>query len=129
MNSGKKLKRSGSFSDDPEGGSEAIPILPDSSLSPSKRPFNTKFFFHTPITVTKTVLPSSADPELSLLSSLSSPQLGDSDPASHDKIYYDDRYNSSVFDPFLALAALPRITVSIGGMLLTGYILSIIIVS
>ena len=50
------------------------------------------------------------------------------DPANHDKIYYDDRYNESVFDPSLARSTLPKISISIGGMLLTGLFLNNIIV-
>lgn len=128
------MKRSGSFSD-PESAArvdeDTIPILP-SSPAASKRPLTSKDptavqYFSTPIAVAKTAFQPPADTELSILSSLSSPKHS-SDPASHDKAYYDDRYNHSVFDPYLALAALPRIAVSIGGMLLTGSILNIIIV-
>lgn len=50
------------------------------------------------------------------------------DPASHDKIYYDDRYNESIFDPLLARSSLPKIIISIGGMLLTGFFLNTILV-
>jgi hypothetical protein len=119
---------------DPESAkaeSESIPILPGSPTA-SKRPLSARDpvslqYFSTPIAAAKTVY-QSPDTELSILSGLSSPKMG-ADPASHDKAYYDDRCNDSVFDPHLALAALPRIAVSIGGMLLTGYILNIIIVS
>lgn len=52
-----------------------------------------------------------------------------SDPANHDKIYYDDRYNESVFDPLLARSSLPKIVISIAGMLLTGFFLNTILVS
>lgn len=65
--------------------------------------------------------------EMSVLS-LGSPKSTAADPASHDKIYYDDRFNESAFDPFLALNSLPKILISIGGMLLTGFFLNIIIV-
>ena len=66
--------------------------------------------------------------EMSILS-LGSPRLSGLDPASHDKVYYDDRFNESAFDPFLARSSLPKIFISIGGMLLTGFFLNIIIVS
>ena len=46
----------------------------------------------------------------------------------HDKIYYDDRYNESSFDPKLARSSLPKILISIGGMLLTGFFLNSILV-
>ena len=51
------------------------------------------------------------------------------DPANHDKAaYYDDRFDDPIFDPFLAKTSLPRIIISILGMLLTGFFLKIIIV-
>jgi len=56
----------------------------------------------------------------------SSPKMNDS--KNHDKVYYDDRFDNSVFDPFLALNSLPKILVSIGGMLFTGFFLNFIIV-
>lgn len=49
------------------------------------------------------------------------------DPGSHDKPYYDDRYNDAVFDPVLALDHLPKMLTSIGGMLLTGLLFDRII--
>lgn len=130
------MKSSGSFSD-PEYARteiESVPLVPPSP-STSKRPFITKetddaslHYFATPIVEARADFQSpAADTELSILSSISTPKFA-SDPANHDKIYYDDRYNNSFFDPFLALAALPKIAVSIGGMLLTGSILNIIIV-
>lgn len=60
--------------------------------------------------------------------SISPPTPNPSDPASHDKIYYDDRYNESAFDPSLARSSLPKILISIGGMLFTGFFLNKIIV-
>lgn len=56
------------------------------------------------------------------------PNVSSPDPANHDKIYYDDRYNESVFDPSLARSSLPKILISISGMLLTGFFLNNIIV-
>lgn len=68
--------------------------------------------------------------EMSVLSLGSpKPSFSFSDPANHDKIYYDDRFNESFFDPFLAGSSLPKIFISIGGMLLTGFFLNIIIVT
>ena len=67
--------------------------------------------------------------EIVTIFSTSSPLSAAKDPASHDKIYFDDRFNASVFDPFLARNSLPKILISIIGMLLTGFFLNLIIVS
>lgn len=109
-----KLKESGSLSDSEHLNflekSENDPIEPVIfNFSDIKTPFN-------------------KEAEMSVLS-LGSPKLSMSDPANHDKIYYDDRFNESAFDPFLAVNSLPKILISIGGMLLTGFFLNIIIVS
>lgn len=137
----RKMKSSASNLD-PEAGehtgkAETEPLF-GSSPSALRRPSNnieqTAPLDSTPINIARSVLkgPFSppADTELSILSSLSSPKHSTTiDPASHDKAYYDDRYNNSAFDPLLAVATLPKIAVSIAGMLLTGSILNLIIVS
>lgn len=109
-----KLKESGSLSD-----SEHLNLL-EKSGNDSIEPVIFNFAdIKTPFT---------KEAEMSVLS-LGSPKLSMSDPANHDKIYYDDRFNESAFDPFLAINSLPKILISIGGMLLTGFFLNIIIVS
>ena len=50
------------------------------------------------------------------------------DSKNHDKVYYDERFDNSIFDPSLALTSLPKVLVSIGGMLLTGFFLNFILV-
>lgn len=132
----RKMKSSASNLDPEAGKAETEPFF-GSSPSGLRRPSNNieqaAPLDSTPINIARSVLKSPftgpADTELSILSSLSSPKLSTTlDPASHDKTYYDDRYNNSAFDPLLAVATLPKIAVSIAGMLLTGSILNRIIV-
>lgn len=115
----KKLKESGSISDferlnflssceidaDNILGSTEGPVI---DLSGLKTPFKTQTTHETEVTI--------------------SPPTPKSTSLNHDKVYYDDRCNDSIFDPLLARSSLPRIIVSIGGMLLTGFFLNIIIV-
>ena len=109
-----KLKESGSWSD-----SERLNFLENTENAPTIEPVQINLSdIKTPF----------KEAEMSVLS-LGSPRLSESDPANHDKIYYDDRFNESAFDTFLARNSLPKILISIGGMLLTGFFLNIIIVS
>lgn len=109
-----KLKESGSLSD-----SEQLNLFENSENASKIEPYQINLFdIKTPF----------KEAEMSVLS-MGSPRLSVPDPANHDKIYYDDRFNESAFDPFLARNSLPKILISIGGMLLTGFFLNIIIVS
>lgn len=117
-----KLKNSGSISD-----SEQLNIFEEDSdkikLSPETQGLVKKPLAETeklsPFTEVVTIFTTSPPPA----------SAKEQDPASHDKIYYDDRFNESIFDPFLATSCLPKILISIAGMLLTGFFLNIIIVS
>jgi hypothetical protein len=108
-----KLKESGSLSD-----SEYLNFLENSENNPIE---SVQFNFSDIKTPFK-------EAEMSVLS-LGSPRMSVPDPANHDKIYYDDRFSESSIVPILALNSLPKIMISIGGMLLTGFFLNFIIVS
>lgn len=107
-----KLKETTSLSD-----SEHLNFLENDENNPSKIAQINLSDMRTPF----------KDTEMSVLS-LGSPRPSVTDPANHDKIYYDDRFNGTGFDPFLARSSLPKIMISIGGMLLTSFFLNIIIV-
>lgn len=110
-----KLKNSGSISD-----TEQLNFSEEDEKEETEKLELTKLEDVTKVTIFSTSPPTSPKIPKS---------LNYSDPANHDKIYYDDRYKESIFDPLLAGISLPKIFISIGGMLLTGFFLNTILVS
>lgn len=112
----KKLKDSGSISD-----SEHLNFNSSSELESENNILVDFSGLKTPF---KTTQSQTHDTEVML----GSPKLLAASSLNHDKSYYDDRSNETIFDLILAKSSLPKILVSIAGMLLTGYFLNIIIV-